>query len=139
MIEKFAIDTVKSTNLPLDHIAVIGGWCLYRTGLRSSSPDDIDLIADEIAWKETLKQGKPEETNLKSGQVVKLKNGLVEVYDSWAPGEWNTKELIDTADIIDGVRFVNLDLVLRWKKRMTRPKDFEDVQKIEKYLELSKK
>jgi hypothetical protein len=42
--------------------------------------------------------------------------------------------LIDTADVIDGLRFVTLALVLAWKRESLRPKDLADIKVIEAYL-----
>lgn len=125
---------VKALNLPQDHFAIMGGCCLYLHDLRENVPNDIDIIADEVAWELALKNGIPQETNSKSGRVIKFNDDLIEVFDSWAPGEWDTKKLIDTAEIVDGIRFVNLENVLEWKLRMNRPKDIEDVEKIKKFL-----
>ena len=42
--------------------------------------------------------------------------------------------LIDEADIIDSVKFVRLEPVLRWKMCVGREKDLRDVELIEGHL-----
>jgi len=42
--------------------------------------------------------------------------------------------LIDTAEEFEGIKFVTLENVLRWKKLMGRPKDLEHIKMIKAYL-----
>lgn len=42
--------------------------------------------------------------------------------------------LIDNAEIINGVPFVKLEEVIKWKKAFGRPKDLEDIKRIEEFL-----
>lgn len=58
----------------------------------------------------------------------------VEVLTEWMPGIWNIEDLIKNADIIDGLAFVKLEEVLRWKKMRGKEKDKKDVEIIEGYL-----
>jgi hypothetical protein len=74
----------------------------------------------------------------KGGKIINFANGLISLYESWEPQPeekpWNIDELIDTADIFDNWRFVELQHVLTWKRLMNRPKDQADIQAIEQYL-----
>jgi hypothetical protein len=60
----------------------------------------------------------------------------IEVGDVWDYGEYNPDPqlLINDADIIDGVPFVRLEEVLKWKKAYGREKDKMDIKLIEEYL-----
>ncbi len=49
---------------------------------------------------------------------------------------WNTDELIDEAEIIEGFRFASLQDVLRYKIALSRPKDLADIAKIARYLDI---
>jgi hypothetical protein len=44
------------------------------------------------------------------------------------------QNIIDKAEIIDGLTFVRLEEVLKWKKMMNREKDKKDIEIIENYL-----
>jgi hypothetical protein len=46
--------------------------------------------------------------------------------------------LVDTADIIEDIRFVKLEHVLNWKRMMGREKDLKDIGLIETYLHQQK-
>jgi hypothetical protein len=41
---------------------------------------------------------------------------------------------LKNADVVDGFYFMSLEGVLNWKRCMNRPKDHEDIKKIENYL-----
>ncbi|MGW2743274.1 hypothetical protein [Streptomyces sp. NPDC001450] len=49
--------------------------------------------------------------------------------DRWTPG-WSTDRLIGDADVIDGVPFMRLGDILRWKIAAARPKDHADIAAI---------
>lgn len=66
--------------------------------------------------------------------VVKLFNGKIEIHNGWFPGKWNLNKLIDNAEEIEEIKFVNLETVLLWKERFDRPKDRKHVKMIRKYL-----
>ncbi|MFI9807443.1 hypothetical protein ACIHEJ_24285 [Streptomyces sp. NPDC052301] len=50
----------------------------------------------------------------------------IEIMDRWTEG-WSTDRLIDDADVIEGVPFMRLGDILRWKIAAGRPKDRADV------------
>ncbi len=54
------------------------------------------------------------------------------LYD-WGAG-WDTPVLIENAEIIDGLAFVRLEEVLKWKKSRNKEKDQKDIELIENYL-----
>lgn len=45
----------------------------------------------------------------------------------------SSHDLIDTAEVIDGVPFTNLDEVILWKTAMGREKDLNDLELIANY------
>jgi hypothetical protein len=61
--------------------------------------------------------------------------GNVEIFASWYPDVGDIHELIQGADLVDGIPFVKLQKVLEWKERYGRPKDWDDVALIKKYME----
>lgn len=127
------IQKLLTLHLPEQDFAVMGGGCLFAAGLKDLN-HDIDLIAIDSAWDKaaTLGQITPTKSNL--GKVITFFDGEVEVFNQWFPGEWNLRQLIDEADIKEGIRFVKLKEVLKWKRLFNRPKDQEHIQLIEEYL-----
>jgi len=120
-----------SLNLPTDDYAIFGSGPLYAHGI-IKNPRDIDVIARGEAWKKTLKFCNPQKLPLDNS--VKLFDGKVEVMNVWMSGKWDINKLIDTAEIVEDIRFVNLKTVLKWKKSMARPKDLKHIKMVEEYL-----
>lgn len=129
------VQKLLSLSLPSDDFAVMGGGCMFAAGLKDLN-HDIDLIAVGSAW-DKAQEFKPAQ-NIKSeiGQVVTLFDDQIEIFNKWGPGEWNLRKLIDEADINEGIRFVKLDEVLKWKKLINRPKDQDHIKLIENYLQV---
>lgn len=125
-------------DLPVEDFAIFGSTPLYLLGLRSEIKD-IDLIARGSAWEKAKKIGELKTAPQGSGEMVVIGDGSIEIFKQWVPDYWDVDELIDTADIYEGVRFVSLENVLKWKKLMGREKDLVDVSKIENYLQKMKK
>ena len=128
------IDKLLSLHLPLEDYAVFGSGPMFAHGIKESVRD-LDLIARGKAWEKARQLGKIEETKLKFGNVITLFDGEIEIYDSWVPArKWDINRLIDTSDVIEGIRFVKRDDVLRWKRMRNTPKDIEHIKLIENYL-----
>lgn len=64
--------------------------------------------------------------------------GLLEVSCGWISRDWDIDELIDTAEYIDGLPFVRLEYVLRYKLALNREKDQADIAALRRHLEPDK-
>ncbi len=120
-------------DLPTQDFAIFGSGPMFAHGLKDLG-HDIDIVARGRAWEVAAKLNTPVPTKSGNALVVELFEGEIEIFNSWAPGEWNIDELIDNAEVVEGVRFVQLEEVLKWKRMMNRPKDVEDIALIDKYL-----
>ena len=134
MSETFA-DKVKALNLPLDQIIVIGSGILDQLGIRPAS--DIDLAASSDLMKKLSEE---------SGDWLKKfgynqrfyfvkDDGSAEVWDGWEfDGQVvSYDDLLDYVVEYDGVRFVNLEFLSRWKKWRSLEKDTQDVKLIDEW------
>jgi hypothetical protein len=117
--------------LPPEDFAVFGSGPMMARGIKESH--DLDIIARGAAWSLAQALGQQKKGGYGGNKIV-LADGLIEIFDSWGPDEWDTDWLIDTAEVIEGIRFVTLQNVLKWKKLMGRPKDIEHIGLIETYL-----
>ena len=63
-----------------------------------------------------------------------LWNDEIELWKDWKPGQWDIQELIDKAEIIDGLPFVKLEYVVEWKRQNGREKDLKDIKTAEEFL-----
>ena len=134
MRETFA-DKVKALNLPLDQIIVIGSGILDQLEIRPAS--DIDLAASSDLMKKLSEE---------SGDWIKKfgynqrfyfvkDDGSAEVWDGWEfDGQVvSYDDLLDYVVEYDGVRFVNLEFLSRWKKWRSLEKDTQDVKLIDEW------
>lgn len=140
MSNKKLFENVKSLNFPLGEYAIFGSGPMGIRGLREMH--DIDLIVKERLFKEYKNKEGWEEKKVNDGDMVFI--GLanydlnIEMWDEWYPG-WNIDSLIDDAEIIDGLPFVRIEELLKWKKTFAREKDSKDAEIIEKYLTENKR
>lgn len=118
-------------DLPASEFAVFGSGPMMAHGLRDCN--DLDIIARGTAWEMACMLGQVSKTADNHVKAT-FADGKIEVFSKWWPGGWDTNVLIDGAETIDGVRFVTLPNVLRWKRTKGRPKDEEDAKAIEAYL-----
>jgi hypothetical protein len=123
---------LRALALPADHYAVFGSGPLLAHGLTSAA--DLDVIARAGAWERAVRLAPPRPAASGTGSVVHFFGARIEVFDHWIPSGWDVDELIDTAEVIDGIRFVPLPAVLRWKLQMARPKDAHHVAALRRYL-----
>jgi len=139
--KSYLIRELMTLNLPVDDYAIFCSAPLAAHGLIDfSEVSDLDLIARGKAWEEAKRLSKVAhiQTDLKFGEVLGFfkKNDEfdISVYTGWPHGIWDVNELIDTADVVDGIRFVKLENVLKWKKARNRPKDAGQIAILEKHL-----
>lgn len=126
------ISKLIALNLPKEDYAVFGSGPMFAHGIKDLG-SDVDLIARGKAWEKACQIGDTKKAALSNNKVVILFEGDIEIFNGWAPGEWNVDKLIDEAEIIDGIRFVSLENVVRWKKLMGREKDLTHIQMINDY------
>ncbi len=120
------LDELRLLNLPDKQYAIFGSGPMAVRGLRQAH--DLDLLIKKDLWDELVKIYPLDEKG------VALRAGHIELFSHWEPWFKDTDQLIETAEVIDGLPFVRLEYVLEWKKQMGREKDKQDVVLIEKYL-----
>lgn len=135
------IQELQSLKLPTEDFAVFGNAPIAANGLMEPSiMDDLDIVARGAAWEraKSLSKVPPKETDLKFGYFLGFfpngKEHDIQIYTGWPHGTWDVDELIDTADVIGGIRFVRLEHVLQWKKNRGRPKDAQQIAVLEEYF-----
>jgi hypothetical protein len=103
-----------------------GDWALFGSGpllMRGWIDDvsDLDVISRGAAWEKARRIGS--EQLLGDGAVIYEIGAGVTIGRSWAYGDFPIGELIDTAEVIEGVPCVRLEHVIAFKKLANRPKD----------------
>ena len=126
------IKKIKNLELPFGKYVVIGSGILEPLGIRIAS--DIDIAAlpelhEQLRltgqWKEELRHNK-----------IFLKRNAIEINPrlSWSNYQTTTQEAIASATVIDGIPFMNLVELCKFKKALGREKDIKDIQLIDEYL-----
>jgi hypothetical protein len=119
--------------LPPDDYAIFGSGPMLAHDLKADV-GDLDLVARGAAWAEAVKLCDPTPAPSGSGLMVELDGGSLQIFSAWTSADWDVDRLIDDAEVIGGIRFVPLPLVLAWKRQSGRPKDLADIELIEAYL-----
>jgi len=120
-------DLLRAMDLDPGSYAVFGSGPLAAHGLIKEL-GDLDVIVAEEAWGRVRAQG----TIVMHGDdpVVELDNGL-SFGRSWAYGNVDIDQLIEDAEIIDGLPFVRLNAVAAYKLIAGRPKDLRHIELME--------
>ena len=134
MSETFA-DKVKALNLPLDQIIVMGSGILDQLEIRPAV--DIDLAVSSDLMKKLSEESSDWIKKFDDNQRFYFikDDGSAEVWDGWEfDGQVVSYDgLLDYVVEYDGVRFVNLEFLSRWKKWRSLEKDTQDVKLIDEW------
>lgn len=120
-------DRVKSLTLPEGDFAIFGSGPLIVREIVPAS-NDLDIICRGRAWDYIKGVGEPEYLAEYELSIVSLFDGSLTFGNKWGIGAFDTDELIDSAEVIDGLPFVRLEYVAKYKKISKRPKDLEHLE-----------
>lgn len=136
-MEQTFAEKVKQLSLPADEFIIIGSGLLEQLGIRKSG--DIDLVLSETLYEKTSQDtANWKELRSESGEGYLVNNHLpAEAWRDLPTGESEEdfESLMEHAARYEGLAFVNLSFVRRWKVWRNRPKDIQDVALIDKYKE----
>jgi len=133
-MNKTLFKKIKEMNLPIGKYVIFGSGPMGIRGLRECHDLDI-LVTEDVFndYKEKL-DWKSKDFERDGRYVEMIEKDNIELYKIWGPGEWSDKELIESAEIIDGLPFARLDYFIKWKRISGRKKDLNDVKTIEEYI-----
>ncbi|MGI6484247.1 MAG: hypothetical protein ACOX0R_01300 [Candidatus Dojkabacteria bacterium] len=122
-------------SLNKENSVVIGSGILNALGLKESH--DVDVVVDKETLLELLRNYNVIETTNEYGAIL-YTNGIVEFSDRWYMDDFmkdlTYEDLIKQTTIIDGVRYIELDVLLKVKEHLRREKDIPDIELIKEYL-----
>lgn len=130
------IEEVKKLNFPLGQYVIVGSGPMAIRGLREAR--DIDIVATVELFEKCKSTGwqiMPWTYPEKVGQIY-LKQDNVELYLDVNCGNFNptTAELIERAEIIEGIPFTTLKDMINFKRAYNKEKHLQDIKITEKYL-----
>lgn len=118
---------VKDLSLSPRDFAIFGSGPLIVRGIIPMT-NDLDIVCRGPAWEKVGKIGKHSYLEEFDVEVVTLLEGQISFGTKWGIGSFNTDELIDTAEQIDGLPFVRLEHVVHYKLTRASRKDLAHIE-----------
>ena len=113
---------VRDLRLPADDYAIFGSGPMIIRGWISGA-NDLDIISRGEAWKIACNRGVVSYDERHDVSLASHCNGRVTFGTEWAIGKFDVDDLIDAAEIIDGLPFVQLRHVIAYKEIRASAKD----------------
>ena len=119
------------TELDLDRrdFVIFGSGPLLAHGLRRCIRD-LDVVARGTVWRRVSQHGFPAAGTINGAPMALFWGGMIQFSPGWISGDWDTDDLIDRAEIIQGLPFAQLTDVLAYKQKLDRPKDRSDIEEL---------
>lgn len=134
LVENTLVQKLLSLDLPTSDYVVAGSGPLLAHGIKETI-GDIDIVARDKAWDVLTTLAPTGEAPSGIGNTVLLFDGEIEAFDVWLPGTCEPNQLIDEAELVQGIPFSPLSRVLDWKQRSDRKKDRADIVRILEYFD----
>ena len=125
-------DRLAELTLPAGSYALFGSAPLAVRGIVPLT-NDLDVLCLPEAWERVLELGETEYLPEYDVTIVSMFNGAITFGTRWGIGDVDVAELIRTADIIDGLPFVRLEHVVRYKQIRASEKDLAHLERLAKY------
>ncbi|HNY36277.1 MAG TPA: hypothetical protein PLD14_01265 [Candidatus Pacearchaeota archaeon] len=130
---------VKDLGLPDGEYAIFGSGPMGIRNIREMH--DVDIIVSERVYNEYVGKSGWKIKNIyeNNGCFKGLNNDVLEIemWKDWYT-DWDVNKLIKEAEVIDGLSFVKLEYLIKWKNFFGRDKDLKDVELIEKFKKYEK-
>jgi len=130
---RLLFNIVAELELDRRDFAVFGSGPLLAHGLRQHVRD-LDVVARGDVWRRVSRHGFPAIGAINGAPMVQFWDGLIQFSATWVSESWDTDELIDRAEIIQGLPFARLCDVLAYKQILRRPKDLADIEVLKDVL-----
>ena len=121
---------VRDLNLPIGEYAIFGSGPMGVRGIREMG--DVDIIVTQKLWDNFIKRPDWEQRQVDNLDGMKNEKLNIEIWKDWWIG-WNVEQMIKEAEIIDGLAFVNLEMMIEWKTLIAREKDLNDLELIKNW------
>ena len=109
-----------------DDFVLFGSAPLLAHRLRTRI-SDLDVVARGDAWAYAWENGERDVGKVSGDPVSQFWGGRIQFSRGWITSAWDPDELIDGAEVVDGLRFARLEHVLAYKRVLLRPKDVVDI------------
>lgn len=129
---KNILEEIKKLNFPTNQYVIVGSGIMSVLGIRESNDIDIAVLPElhkKLCADNTWKQ----EERYKKIFLVKESVEIIPEL-SWGDYLTTTREAIESATVIEGVPFLNLEELKKFKRALGREKDLKDIELIDDYL-----
>ncbi|MGI9233946.1 MAG: hypothetical protein ACR2RD_09985 [Woeseiaceae bacterium] len=117
-------DQLRQLRLPADRYAIFGSAPLAIRGIIPAC-NDLDILCKQDVWDIVSRDGVTEFLPEYHVTIASFFDGAITFGREWGIGDFNVAELIETAEMIDSLPFVQLEHVVRYKKIRSSDKDIE--------------
>jgi hypothetical protein len=126
------IEKAKALNFPAGKYVIVGSGPLDALGIRPANDMDIAVLPElHTRLRETGEWNE----DVRYGRVFLQQEGIEIIPElSWPEYPTTTEEAIRSATIIEGIPFMNLSELKKFKQALGREKDFADIALIDEYL-----
>ena len=107
-------DQLAALDLAAGEYAVFGSGPLAIRGL-INDPNDLDILCRGETWERIRRTGSVE-TQSDGSKIVSFQDGQLTFGNTWAYGSFDIDDLIQSAEIIDGLPFVLMKHVVAYKE-----------------------
>lgn len=125
-------ERLRGLQLPVGEFVIFGSGPLVVRGVIEAG-HDLDVLCRGPAWEAVCALAPPQPSAW-GVDLVNLDEGRLTFGTRWAIGEVDTDELIETAEIIDGLPFARLQHVIAYKRLSGRPKDLDHLAALDRAL-----
>lgn len=132
LLEHPLIRRLIQLDLERDNFVIFGSGPLLAHGIRNIH--DLDVVARGSAWHRVCDQGIPSTGKISNAPATCFWGGRIQFFREWISTDWDSDDLIDQAEIVEGLRFARLPDVLAYKRMLMRPKDIMDIHAIAKLI-----
>ena len=123
---------LRSLDLPKDY-AIFGSGPLLIRGIIETC-NDLDVLCGPESWSEVSKVGEIVHLRDYGVDIVSMLDNRITFGNRWGIGDFDTNELIESAEDIGSLRFVRLEYVKAYKSIRSSEKDERHLRALNHYL-----
>jgi hypothetical protein len=135
---KLLVDQFNKLGFSKEGYVVVGSGSMAAHGIREAN--DFDILVTEELWnklasKYPVNKFEDEIENINLGDIQIMGHGSIYLKPEIA----SLQEMIQTADVVEEINFLRLDLLRKFKQKEGRDKDLKDIALIDEYLKEEKR
>ncbi len=120
-------DHLRALHLPAGDYAVFGSGPLIIRDIVPIS-NDLDIVCRGAAWDRACEIGKKEFLPEYDVTIASMFDGAITFGTKWGIGNFDIDQLIESAEIFDGLPFVRLEHVVSYKTTRGNEKDKQHLE-----------